>query len=66
MKVLGFDAACIPSTEVQPITVALPFGGIFTAADPAVVRQLQEQRRLVDYVEQRFVHFIEPDWDWLH
>jgi hypothetical protein len=66
MKVLGFDAACIPSTEAQSVTVVFPSGGIFTATDPAVVLQSQEQRRLVDYVEQRFVHFIEPDWDWLH
>jgi hypothetical protein len=63
MKVLGFDAACIPSTEVQSITVALPFGGIFTAVDPEAQRESLRRQKVLEYIEERFAHFIDaPEW----
>ncbi len=65
MKILGFDSFNL-STADRPTISDLPPGGLFMAITPEHQRELEEKRKLVDYVEQRFVHFIEPDPDWLH
>jgi hypothetical protein len=63
-RILGFDDF-VPSADARS-TAERPLGGILMAVDPEVQRQLQEQRRLVQYVEERFVHFIDPDENLLH
>ena len=61
MRVLGFDDF-VPSADGQS-TAERPLGGILFMADS---EQMQRQRRLVKYIEKRFVHFIEPEQDRLH
>ena len=61
-SILGLDDF-VPST--QPSTRE-PVSGLFVAATPEHLRELEEKRKLVKYVEQRFVHFVEPEVDSLH
>ena len=65
MTILGFDSFIL-STAERPTINDLPPGGLFMAATPEYLRELEEKRKLLDYIEQRFVHFIEPEDDRLH
>jgi hypothetical protein len=58
----GFDDF-VPSTEPSTREPSL---GLFSCATPEYFRELEEKRRLVNYIEQRFVHFVEPEVDSLH
>jgi predicted DNA-binding transcriptional regulator AlpA len=40
--------------------------GLFSVATPEYLRELEEQSRLVDYVQERFANFVEPEFDLLH
>ena len=64
-RILGFDSFTLSTAERTTIS-DLPVGGLFMAATPEYLRELEEKRKLVEYVEQRFVHFIEPPEDRLH
>jgi hypothetical protein len=66
MTILGFPVTSSSSTAERPTISNLPPGGLFMAATPEFLRELEEKRKLVDYVEQRFVHFVEPEVDSLH
>jgi hypothetical protein len=63
IKVQGFDEFAASCT--QPSTRE-PSLGLFSAATPEYFRELEEKRKLLDYVEQRFAHFCEPEVDSLH
>jgi hypothetical protein len=64
-SILGFDSFTLSTAERLSIG-DLPPGGLFMAVTPEHRRELEEHRKLADYIGQRFVHFIAPDWDWMH
>jgi hypothetical protein len=64
-KILGFDSFIL-STAERPTISDLPVGGLFMAATPEFLCELEKKRQLVEHIERNFANFIEPECDSVH
>ena len=64
-KILGFDSFIL-STAERPTISDLPPGGLFMAATPEYLRELEERQKLLDYLTLRAADMFEPEQDLLH